>query len=195
MLRMLEDYRGIDIYLLDQMLKGRINSTMRILDAGCGRGRNVRYLLKNNFDVYAIDENLEYIEELLSDFPPYREKIKHARIEEFSIDLSFDIIICNAVLHFARNHVHFDEMFKSLFQLLSKGGILFIRMTSNIGLNYSPLSAGDGVYYLRDDTERYLLTEEKIVEIQRKFGLEKIEPVKSVVVEGMRSMTTWVVMK
>ena len=43
----------IDIYLFDQLLRGRIRPGMRILDAGCGGGRNLVYMLKNGFDVSA----------------------------------------------------------------------------------------------------------------------------------------------
>ena len=41
----------IDIYLFDQLLKGRIAPGMRILDAGCGRGRNLVYFLQAGHDV------------------------------------------------------------------------------------------------------------------------------------------------
>ncbi len=31
-----KQFGGIDIYLFDQLLKGRITAEMRVLDAGCG---------------------------------------------------------------------------------------------------------------------------------------------------------------
>lgn len=42
----LELFGQIDIYLFDQLLRGRIGPGMRILDAGCGNGRNLLYLLQ-----------------------------------------------------------------------------------------------------------------------------------------------------
>ena len=33
----------IDIYLFDQLLRGRFDARSRVLDAGCGDGRNVHY--------------------------------------------------------------------------------------------------------------------------------------------------------
>ena len=45
----------IDIYLFDQLLRGRIRKGMRVLDAGCGGGRNLVYLLQSGFDVFATD--------------------------------------------------------------------------------------------------------------------------------------------
>ncbi|WP_332912670.1 hypothetical protein [Algoriphagus boritolerans] len=36
---------NVDIYLLDQILKGRFSKEMKILDAGCGEGRNAVYFI------------------------------------------------------------------------------------------------------------------------------------------------------
>jgi tellurite methyltransferase len=41
-----EQFGPIDIYLFDQLLKGSIQPGMRVLDAGCGSGRNLVYLLR-----------------------------------------------------------------------------------------------------------------------------------------------------
>ena len=47
----------IDIYLFDQLLRGRIAPGMRVLDAGCGYGRNLTYLLNAGYDVFGADDN------------------------------------------------------------------------------------------------------------------------------------------
>ncbi|RYD73106.1 MAG: class I SAM-dependent methyltransferase, partial [Sphingobacteriales bacterium] len=44
-----------DIYLIDQILKNRFHPEMKILDAGCGDGRNLNYFLYNNYNVYGVD--------------------------------------------------------------------------------------------------------------------------------------------
>ncbi len=46
-LNLQERFGGIDIYLFDQLMKGRIVPGMRVLDAGCGTGRNLAYLLQS----------------------------------------------------------------------------------------------------------------------------------------------------
>ena len=48
-------FRDIDIYLFDQLLRGRIAPGMRLLDAGCGSGRNLVYLLQAGYEVYGAD--------------------------------------------------------------------------------------------------------------------------------------------
>ena len=57
---------NIDIYLLDQILKGRFEKGMRILDAGCGGGRNLVYLMQAGYDVYGVDSNFEAIDHIRS---------------------------------------------------------------------------------------------------------------------------------
>src|SRR5205085_4016091 len=52
-----EQFGHIDIYLFDQLLRGRIRPGMRVLDAGCGQGRNLVYLLQNGYEVFASDED------------------------------------------------------------------------------------------------------------------------------------------
>ncbi len=52
-----ELFGDIDIYLFDQFLKNRFTPEMKILDAGCGGGRNVVYFLLSGFQVFAIDRD------------------------------------------------------------------------------------------------------------------------------------------
>ena len=57
-----EQFGQIDIYLFDQLLKGRIAPGMRILDAGCGGGRNIVYFLREGYEVFAVDADREAVE-------------------------------------------------------------------------------------------------------------------------------------
>ena len=52
-----EEFGAIDIYLFDQLLRGRIRPGMRIFDAGCGYGRNLVYLLREGYDVFGVDND------------------------------------------------------------------------------------------------------------------------------------------
>jgi hypothetical protein len=40
---------NIDIYLLDQILKARFEKHCKILDAGCGEGRNLIFFVRNEY--------------------------------------------------------------------------------------------------------------------------------------------------
>src|SRR5258706_7698981 len=45
----------IDIYLFDQVLKGRFDRRGRVMDAGAGDGRNLIYFLRHDFVCFGVD--------------------------------------------------------------------------------------------------------------------------------------------
>jgi trans-aconitate methyltransferase len=190
----LDELKGIDIYLFDQLLKDRVAKNSRILDAGCGTGRNIHWLMQNDFIVSAYDPNSKAIEAILTKFPQLN--FKQGAIEDKPFkEEQFDFIICNAVLHFAKNHTHFHQQFDALVQSLASYGILFIRMTSNIGLESKVSIDETGRCDLPDLSSRYLITRKQVDELCTYHELKLIEPVKSVKVEDLRTMTTLVFQK
>ncbi|MFT6138653.1 MAG: trans-aconitate methyltransferase [Salibacteraceae bacterium] len=193
-MKVLQEIEGMDIYLLDQLMKGVFTENHRILDAGCGTGRNIKFFLKNQFNCVGIDPKEDVISELKFIFPENKDQFSNSTIEDFQDQDGYDAIICNAVLHFAKDHVHFDLMFNKLVDLLLPNGVLFIRMTSDIGLNLNH-SSEDGVYELPDLSSRYLITERKIEALLNKYFIELREPIKTVNVNNLRCMTTLVMTK
>jgi len=68
-----QQFGNIDIYLFDQILKGRLTPGMRIVDAGCGGGRNLRYLLQQQYEIFAVDADplaVETTRRLAKDLAP-----------------------------------------------------------------------------------------------------------------------------
>lgn len=185
-----------DIYLIDQILKGRYQEGDLIFDAGCGSGRNLHYFHQNGYTFHAVDTNEKRIENLQKKYPEFSTNFKVAALENipFSDDM-FNHILCNAVLHFAKSTAHFKTMFSELARVLKKGGSLFIRMTSDIGIEGKPTLLQDGVYFLPDQSERFLLTRNLLNEMLVKHELTLLEHVKSTNVNDLRSMTTLVLMK
>lgn len=192
-MKFLQDINGVDLYLLDQLSKARINPNNRILDAGCGKGRNMRLFLENNYNILGIDPNKEAINKLIQKHPDKENCFSRTSIEDFKDHKGFDFIICNAVLHFAKDHTHFEQMFKSLFDLLNDGGILFIRMTSDIGLDIDIPT--NGVTELPDGTTRYLLTKTMLDQLIKEYKLSFLDPLKTVNVDDQRCMSTVVLKK
>jgi len=190
----IDQLKGVDIYLIDQLMKGNINSEHKVLDAGCGRGRNLSWFIKNNIDIVGVDPDEESINQLKVKFPEQSSKIIISSIEDYINNEGFDVVICNAVLHFAKDHQHFDRMFNQLHQNLKVGGLLFIRMTSDIGMSIDNENK-NGVYLLPDNTDRYLITKERIAKILHDFSYKLIEPIKTVNVNDLRYMTTLVLRK
>lgn len=187
-----------DIYLIDQILKGRYTGGGKLLDAGSGRGRNISWFaLQPKFDIYAIDTDRDAITDLLQVYPsisPGQVKCGPVQSLPFS-DTFFDHIICSAVLHFARNHEEFLQMFSELNRVLKPKGSLFIRVASDIGIENKILPLGGGRFSLPDGTDRFLLTKRIIEDVLNNFPLTLAEPVKTTNVQDVRCMTTLVMIK
>ena len=190
-----------DIYLIDQLMRGRITADDVVLDAGCGSGRNLRYFLQHGFDVYASDADADAMSEvrrLAAELAP-RLPSDHFRVEPLE-DTSFpanvaDVVIVSAVLHFARDDAQFDAMVTGAWRVLRSGGLFFARLASSIGLEARVVSLGDGRYRLPDGTDRYLVDEARLMERTRTLGGRLLDPLKTTVVQDQRAMTTWVVRK
>lgn len=186
-----------DIYLIDQIMKGRYKLNDKILDAGCGTGRNLQWFLENNISIFGTDQNADAIEQLRLKYPLLPpERFQTARIEKIPFENEyFDHIICSAVLHFAESIVQFQLMMKEMVRILKPGGSLFIRLTSDIGIEDKVQLIGQGVYIIPDGSKRFLLTRALLKTIHKKFPLSFIEPLKTVNVDDQRCMSTLVFAK
>jgi tellurite methyltransferase len=196
-----ELFGDIDIYLFDQLLKGRIIKGMRILDAGCGSGRNLTYFMRSGFELYAIDRSEEAIDSVrkLGAKLALDWKDEYARVESiekmnFTND-SFDVVISNAVLHFADNEAHFQRMLHELWRVLRPGGLLFVRLASSIGIEAKVIPLGQHRYRLPDRSIRFLVDEERLMKTTEKLQGILLDPLKTVNVANQRCMTTWVLKK
>jgi len=189
----------IDIYLFDQLLRGRIAPGMTVLDAGCGAGRNLVYLLRSGFDVLAADEDPSAIGEvrrlaarLARALSP--ENFRCEPIESMSFDAaSADVVLSSAVLHFARDEAHFNAMLEGSWRMLRPGGLWFCRLASSIGMEERVRRIDGRRHRLPDGSERYLVDEAYLMEKTRALGGELLDPLKTSVVQNQRCMTTWVV--
>jgi SAM-dependent methyltransferase len=194
-------YGNIDIYLFDQLLKGRFDNCRTVLDAGCGSGRNITYFLQNGFSVYGVDQSEHAVElskrlsaDLCADHSP--DNFKLAALENLPFDDGrFDLVICSAVLHFANDAEHFDSMLRSLWRVLKPGGYFFARLASDIGIETLVQPLGNYRYLLPDGSERFLVNEEILLEYTRELGAQLYEPIKTTNVQNLRCMTTWCMQK
>lgn len=207
------EFGPIDIYLFDQLLKGRLVRGMRVLDAGCGGGRNLVHLLRGGFDVWGVDHSAEAVDqtrrlalELRPELPADRfrvlplERVASAPPEGFP-EAFFDFVICNAVLHFAAGEAHFRAMLHAQARVLRPGGVFFARLMSTIGVEHllRPCGAGDAatarLFALGGEGLPFFLVDAPYLEglTRELLAGELMDPLKSTVVHGQRTMTTWVV--
>lgn len=195
-------FGNMDIYLLDQLLKGRFNKEMIILDAGCGEGRNTHYFIQQGYKILGTDSNPTAIsmariaaKTLDPTFDPQRFQV--ANVEELPFhDGAFNVIISSAVMHFANDLTHFMAMMQEQMRVLAQGGLFWLRMCTDAGGCFTGMGAtSDKKQKLPDGTERFILTDELAQRIMQQYGLMPLEPAKSVLVHGQRAMGVFLLQK
>jgi SAM-dependent methyltransferase len=196
----LQDQFGpIDIYVFDQILRGNLAPGMRIVDAGCGYGRNLVHLLRQGCQIFANDLNPEAVDHvrrlsasLAPVLPPGNFQV--APVEQMPFPDAFaDAVLCSAVLHFARDEDHFRAMLRELWRVLRPGGLLFIRLASRIGMDFERLQGG--LFLLPDGSRWYLVDEEMLLDLTDELNAVLVDPLKTTIVQDLRCMTTWVLRK
>jgi tellurite methyltransferase len=195
-----QEYGDIDIYLFDQLLKGTYQHCTKLLDIGCGGGRNLRYFLSNNYEVFGVDRYADAVNaaRLLSvSLAPGNTASNFGVAEADNLpfaDGGFDLVISSAVLHFAKDASHFNTMVSEAFRVLKPGGYFFARLASDIGIETLVKDLGNGRYLLPDGSTRYLVNQERLLVLTSQYG-RLHEPLKTTNVQNLRCMTTWCVKK
>lgn len=194
-------FGDLDIYLFDQFLKGRVRRQDRLLDAGCGSGRNLAYLLSVGVECWGVDRSAEAVEEarrlaerLAPGMP--EERFRAEPIEAMTFpDAFFDVVISSAVLHFASDEAQAEAMVRAMGRVLEPGGMLFVRLGSTIGIEDQLTPRGDRRFKQPEGSVRFLVDRDLLLSWTRLLGGRLLEPIKTTVVDGQRAMTTWVVRK
>ncbi len=196
-----ERFGEIDIYLFDQLLKGRFTPALRVLDAGCGHGRNLVYFLRAGYDVCAVDqapEAVAYVRalaaQLAPQLPPTNFHVEPVERMSFA-DERFELVISSAVLHFARDMAHWQRMLAEMWRVLAPGGIFFARLATTISIEPLVRPLGQGRFYLPDGSERFLVDEQMLTAATNALGGEWLELLKTTNVQNLRAMTTWCLRK
>jgi tellurite methyltransferase len=196
-----EQFGPIDIYLFDQLLRGRIRKGMRVLDAGCGAGRNLVYLLRAGYDVYGADADpaaIRAVRRLAATLAPQlpESNFREEAVEAMTFPEAFaDVVIGSAVLHFAASDEQFAAMLRAMWRAVAPGGMLFCRLASSIGMEDRVEPIAGRRFRLPDGSTRYLVDEAILLGWSRDLGGELLDPLKTTIVQDQRCMTTWVVGK
>jgi SAM-dependent methyltransferase len=194
-----EQFGQIDIYVFDQILRGNIASGMRVLDAGCGYGRNLVHLLRVGCEVFAMDadaEGIAHVKALAAELAPSlpADNFLVGPIEKMPFPDAFaDVVICNSVLHFARDDAHFLAMVSELWRVLRPGGMLFCRLGSRIGMDFERLRGN--IFRINDGAAWFLVDESMLMKMTEHMNAVMVDPLKTTVVQDYRCMTTWVLRK
>jgi tellurite methyltransferase len=196
-----EQFGQIDIYLFDQLLKGRITPGMRVLDAGCGSGRNLICFLREHYEVFGVDTDpsaIEYTRRLAAALAPSlpASNFRVEAIEQMTFPEAFaDVVLSSAVLHFAQSEKHFEAMLRGTWRVLKPGGLLFCRLASSIGLEHQIHQITGRRFRLPDGSDRYLVDEPLLLRLTKELRGQLADPLKTTIVQNQRCMTTWIVRK
>jgi tellurite methyltransferase len=194
-----EQFGQIDIYVFDQILRGNIATGLRVLDAGCGYGRNLVHLLREGCEVFALDADPKAIDHvrrlsasLNTGLPA--ENFQVGQIDKMPFpDGLADVVICNSVLHFASDAIHFHAQLSELWRVLRPGGMLFCRLGSRIGMDFEPIR--ENIFRVGDGSEWFLVDEDMLLDLTEKLNAVLVDPLKTTIVQDFRCMTTWVLRK
>jgi SAM-dependent methyltransferase len=193
-------FGDIDIYLFDQLLRGRFDSRPRVLDAGCGDGRNLIYLLQRGLDCYGIDEDATAIQVMKRTAARVAPDTPTANFVVGSLDRlpyangSMNAVLASAVLHFALDEAHWTRMVQEMWRVLAPNGLLFARLASNIGLE-AVIGPAGRVVRLPDGSTRFVVDEAMLRGWTDRLGGRLADPIKTTNVQQQRCMTTWCVIK
>jgi 2-polyprenyl-3-methyl-5-hydroxy-6-metoxy-1,4-benzoquinol methylase len=196
-----ELFGDVDIYVFDQLLRGRIASGMRVFDAGCGAGRNLVYLLRAGYEVFGIDADpaaIRAVQRLAANMAPRlpSDNFRVEAIEQHTFPETFaDVILSSAVLHFAKDDAQFLAMLQGAWKTLRPRGIMVCRLASSIGMERQVKQVAGRRHKLPDGSERYLVDADLLMALTEKLGGDLLDPLKTTVVHNQRCMTTWVVRK
>jgi len=196
-----QSFGEIDIYLFDQIARGRFDDCGAVLDAGCGDGRNLVYLLSQGVTCYGIDRDpvsVAHVQalaaRLASSLPASNFVVGETDALPWA-DGSMDAVICSAVLHFSRDSGHFRAQVHEMWRVLAPGGLLFARLASTIGLEALRGEPAGQRLRLPDGSERFVVDQALLLACGERLGGELLDPIKTTNVQETRAMTTWCLRK
>jgi tellurite methyltransferase len=132
--------------LLDQVLSSLRLKNVKILDAGCGNGRTIKYLLDKKIpeaNILGVDISSEMLSIAEKHLPGI--KFINSELAKFSSAQKFDLIICTHVLHYL-DQKGFQKTLINFYKLLKPGGTLFFVVTHPVRTSYYNLAD----YFKRD---------------------------------------------
>ena len=80
-------------------------------------------------------------------------------------------------------------------RVLKPGGIFFARLASSIGIEEQIEQIEGRRHHLPDGSDRFLVDEQMLLGATASLGGQWLEPLKTVVVQNMRSMSNWCLRK
>ncbi|MBN1543064.1 class I SAM-dependent methyltransferase [candidate division KSB1 bacterium] len=120
------DHRLVELVSRSELFQGK-----RVLDLGCGGGRNSRFLVDQGWELWAIDLSPEMVNKTRARIESWSESRRRQRIFVGPMDdLSwvkrevFHLVIALGVYHNALSEIEFLQTIRETSRVLSPGGVL-----------------------------------------------------------------------
>lgn len=111
------------------LIKGK-----KILDVGCGTGRDCREFSKLGFEVDGIDVSEEMLKFAKKEVP--NAHLYQMSMENLTSDRKYNgIWVCSSLYHIKKKDVF--DILKSFYKILEEEGLLFITVKEGVGQGYS----------------------------------------------------------
>lgn len=151
----------------------------KAIDLGCGAGNETVYLIKNNWNVTAIDrENVkERIEKRLTEEEQKRFKFQNQKFEELNLEEN-NLTIANYSLPFC-NKNKFNEMWEKIADSIMPGGYF---VGNFFGLNDE---------WVNTKTEATFLSKEQVLKLFERFEVIKFKEIENDSLTGAGKMKHW----
>ena len=137
--------------VIDTINEYNITKDDKILDLGCGEGRDAIYLLDNGYNVLAVDYSTSAIQkcnELTEN--KYKNNFKKSDLITDNIDEKFDFIYSIAVIHMFVNEKHRQKFYQFIYNHLKENGKALV------------IAMGDGKKEYSSDVNNAFLNSERI---------------------------------
>ena len=192
-----QQFGPIDIYLFDQLLRNNIMPGMRVLDAGCGSGRNLVYLLREGYEVFGSDQNPEAIAQtraLVAALAPISPRKTSASNPSNPSPTPTTPSTSSSAAPSSTSPAttHTSTPCSKAFGASSSP-----TACSSAGSpppSACPTSTSPAIATSPPDgVERYCVDEALLMRLTKKLGAQLVDPIKTTVVQNQRCMTTWII--
>lgn len=185
----------MDLILMDLILKGIVPERGRVLDIGCGEGRNGIYFIQKGYEYHGWDTDrskLRLIEYLAKNISGSDVCFEAHDLRLAPPNVTFDFIICSRLLHFAHDLSDFMSMWKKVTKLLKSDGILYVSMDSTVDVSIGE-GIAEGKVMFPDGKLRFALTKPLYARIKTSF--EEVMPLRTLVHHGERAQSFFALRK
>lgn len=158
-----------------------INKTniKRVLDLGCGAGRNTQYLFESGFNVFACDyydgmvkATIKRLLKLGLDKKVVSQRVIKASMLELPYeDGFFDVVLSNGVFHNVSNLKELETALMEASRVLRKNGHICFNLFSSNYVDPSLKEIDNGIFLTKEGLPMALISKEEFVNMCKKYDL------------------------